>query len=99
MGNFLAYLKELQNYCIELEEHLEAPQSKIVKYLRPTSQNEMIEVIDKKIMLRNIVEEIKNSGCHSVSADEITSSNDEICLFAFAMLMKKWISKNNLRRF
>ena len=59
LGNFLTYLKELQNYCPELKEHLEAPQSKSVTYLSPTSQNEMIEVIGKKIILRDIVEEIK----------------------------------------
>ena len=89
MGNFLTYLKELQNHCPELKEHLEAPQSKSVKYLRPTSQNEMIEVINKKIILRNIVEEIKNSGFHSVSADEITSSNDEILSICFGYVDEK----------
>ena len=82
-GNFLTYLKELQNYCPELKEHLEAPQSKSVTYLSPTSQNEMIEVIGKKIILRDIVEEIKKSGFHSVSADEVTSSNDEILSISF----------------
>ena len=77
-GNFLTYLKELQNYCPELKEHLEAPQSKSVTYLSPTSQIEMI--IGKKIILIDVVEEIKN---HSVSADEVTSSNDEILSLCF----------------
>ena len=62
LGNFLTYLKALQNYYPQLKEHLEAPQSKSVTYLSPNSQNEMIEVIGKKIVLRNIVEEIKKSG-------------------------------------
>ena len=59
LGNFLTYLKELQNYCPELKEHLEAPQSKTVTYWSPTSQNKIIEVVTKKIILRDIAEEIK----------------------------------------
>ena len=59
LGSFLTYLKEIQNYCPELKEHLEAPQSTSVTYLSPTSQNEMMEVIGKKIILRDIVDEIK----------------------------------------
>ena len=55
----VTYLKELQNYCPELKEQLEAPQSKSVTHLSFTSQNEMIEVIGKKIILKDIVEEIK----------------------------------------
>ena len=49
----------------------------------------MKKVIDKKIILRNIVEEIKNSGFHSVSADEITSSNDEILSICFCYVDEK----------
>ena len=78
LGNFLTYLKELQNYCPELKEHLETTQS-----MRPRSQNETIEVIGKKVILRDIVEEIKKSGFHSVFADEVTSSNDKILSFCF----------------
>ena len=43
----------------------------------------MIEIIGKKIILRDIVEEIKKSSFHSVSADEVTSSNDEILSLYF----------------
>ena len=38
----------------------------------------MIEVVDKKIILRDLVEEIQKSGFHSASTDEVISSNDEI---------------------
>ena len=86
LGNFLTYLKELQNYYPELKEHLAAPQSKNVTYLSPTSQNQMIEVINKKIILRNIVEEIKTSGFHSVSANKVTSNNDEILSLCFCFV-------------
>ena len=61
-GSFLTYLKELQKFCHELKEHLQTPQSKSITYLCPTSQNEMIGVIGKKIILRDIVEEIKKIG-------------------------------------
>ena len=43
----------------------------------------MIEVIGKKIILKDIIEEIKKSGFHSVSADEVTSSNDKILSLCF----------------
>ena len=78
LGNLLIYLKKLQNLCPELKQHLQTRSIKSVTYLSPTSQNEMIELIGKKIILRDIVEEIKKSGFHSVCADEVTSSNDEI---------------------
>ena len=29
LGNFLTHLKEMQNYCSELKEHLEAPKVKV----------------------------------------------------------------------
>ena len=61
-----------------MKEHLETTQS-----MRPRSQNETIEVIGKKVILRDIVEEIKKSGFHSVFADEVTSSNDKILSFCF----------------
>ena len=59
LGNFLTCLKELQNYCSGLREHSDAPQNKSIRYWIPTIQNKMIEVIFKKILLRDIVEETK----------------------------------------
>ena len=55
MGKLLTYLKERQNYGPELKEHLEAPKSKSVTHLNPTSQNKMIEVIGKNIILGDTV--------------------------------------------
>ena len=66
-----------------VERTLRAPQSKIVTYLSPASQNEMIEVIGKKIILKDIVEEIKKSGFNRVLADEVTCSNDKILSLCF----------------
>ena len=38
----------------------------------------MIEVIAKHILQRRIVEEVQEAGFHSISAEEVTASNDEI---------------------
>ena len=43
----------------------------------------MIEVIGKKIILRDIVEKIKKIGFHSFSADEVTSGNGETLSLCF----------------
>ena len=43
----------------------------------------MTEVIGKKIVLKDIVEEIKKSGFHSVCADQATSGNEEILSICF----------------
>ena len=59
----------------------------------------MIEVIGKKIILRDVIKETKKSRLYSVSAHKVPSSNDEICLFAFSTLIKIWKSKKNLRQF
>ena len=43
----------------------------------------MIEVKDKKIDLKNIVEETKKSGFHSNSEDWVTFNNDKILTLYF----------------
>ena len=42
----------------------------------------MIDVIGKKMIQKGIIEEIKVAGFHSISADNITASNDEILLIS-----------------
>ena len=49
-----------------------------VTYLSPQSQNEMIEVIGKKMIQKRIIDEIKVARFHLISADEVIASNDEI---------------------
>ena len=49
--------------------------------MSPTSQNELIEIIGKGIIQKKFIEEIKDAQCHSVLADEVTSSNDEVLSF------------------
>ena len=49
------YFKGTQEYYPELKVHLESTQKKNLTYLSATSQNEMNEVIGKKIVLKEII--------------------------------------------
>ena len=77
-GNFLAIVRKIANYYIFLQEHIFSPLRKNASYMSPTSQNELTEIIGKSIIQKRFMEEIKDAHCHSVLADEVTSSNDEI---------------------
>ena len=46
--------------------------------MSPTSENELIEIIGKRIIQKKFIEEIKDAQYHSVLADEVTNSNNEI---------------------
>ena len=61
-----------------LQEHLEEAFRKDVTYLSPINQNEMIDIIGKNIIQETLLDGVRKAGVHSVSADEVTSSNDEI---------------------
>ena len=56
MGNFLAMVKEIANSNPIFKEHIEKPIRKDVTYLSPRSQNELIDLIQCKLL-----EEIKNT--------------------------------------
>ena len=77
-GNFLAIVREIANYYPLLHEHVFTPLRKDVSYMSPTSQNELIEIIGKRIIQKKFIEEIKDAQYHSVLADEVTNSNNEI---------------------
>lgn len=76
-GNFLSLLKLLAKYNETLHEHLRAPTMKCVTHMSPQTQNELVEIIGKHIILRDVVEEIIQSKYYSVLADEVTSHNTE----------------------
>ena len=78
LGKFLALVHEIAHYYPLLKNHLENSLCKDVKYLLPKSQNELLDIISKKLIQRKIIEEIIEAGVHSISADEVTSCNDEI---------------------
>ena len=69
-----------------LQEHLEEPFRKDVTYLSPTSQNEIIDIIGKKIIQEALLDGVKKPGMHSISADEVTFSNDESLLICMRYL-------------
>ena len=70
-GNFLETLKLLANYSAVINEHIFGTQiSKkgMTTYLSPTIQNELIELLGKKVK-DLILEEIKTAKCFSILLD------------------------------
>ena len=61
-----------------MKKHLENPLRKDVTYLSRKSQNELINTIGIRIIQKKLVDETAEAGMHSISADEVTASNDEI---------------------
>ena len=76
-GNFIALLRLLAENDPLLQEHLEMPKKKTVKYTSPVSQNELINVVASMIQ-ESVVEEVKEAKYYTIMADEVTSHNDEI---------------------
>ena len=75
---FVSILTEIPHYYPVLQEHLEEPFRKDTTYLCPTSQNEVIDIIGKNIIQATLLDGVKKAGMHSISVNEVTSSNDEI---------------------
>lgn len=76
--NFLSTLTDVAHYYPVLQELLEEPFQKDVTYLSRTSPNEMIDIIGNNIIQATLLEGVKRAGMQSISADEVTFSNDEI---------------------
>ena len=76
-GNFLAILNLLSEHDSVLRSHLDSPALHNATYLSPRTQNEIIEILGKHIILREIVGEIKAAKFYSILADEVTSHNTE----------------------
>ena len=76
-GNFLAVLKLLAVNDQELHQHLQSPAMRNVTHMSPQTHNELIEVMGKHIVLRNIVDELKAARWYAILADEVTSHNTE----------------------
>ena len=77
-GNFIEFLREIANYSPELAEHMEKLAIRNATYLSPQSQNELIGVIGINSIQNDLIDEIKKSGCFSIMADEVTTSNEGI---------------------
>ena len=77
-GNFLSVLREAVHYYPVVQGNLEESFRKDVTYLSPTSQKEMIDIIENNIIQATLLDEVKEAGMHLSSADDVTFSNDEI---------------------
>ena len=77
-GNFFTLVHEIAHYYPLLKNHFEDSLRKDVKNLGPKSQNESIDIIDKILIQRRIIEEMIEAGVHPISADKVTTCNDEI---------------------
>ena len=75
--NFLALLKLVAVHDLDLRTHLETPQMRCVTYMSGCTQNEVIKVLGKHIILCGIVEEIKKAPFYTILADEVTSNSVE----------------------
>ena len=89
-GNFLALVREIAHYYPLLKKHLEDPLRKDVTYLSPKSQNELIDIIGIRIIQKKLVDGIIEAAMHSISADEVTASNDEILSICLRYVNKQF---------
>ena len=76
-GNFLALLKLMAVHDDLLRSHLQAPQIRNATYVSAQTQNELIEVMGKHIILQSIINDVNSSPFYSILADEVTSHNTE----------------------
>ena len=81
-GNFLSLLSILSEHDELLQRHLQAPRDKSAQYMSPQIQNELLSVL-RKMILNDILKEIRKAKFFAIMADEATSHNDEqlsLCL-------------------
>ena len=70
-------MKLLAVHDEELRKHLEAPAMRCVTHLSPQTQNELITVMGKHIILQSILNELNSAKFYAILADEVTSHNVE----------------------
>ena len=93
---FLAILREIGHYFPPLTDHMFQPTRKNATYLSAQIQNEMIEVIAKHIIQRGIIEDVKEAGFHSISADEVTDQMMKFYQCVFVLLTKNGVFWSSL---
>ena len=82
-GNFLAILRLIGQYRSELGKHLSMAVAKNAKYISPTIQNEIIDIIAYNILQAKLIKEIKDAKLFSILADEVENHHVEqlpICI-------------------
>ena len=76
-GNFLALLHVISSHDSLLHQHMEQPAMKNCTYQSPQIQNQLIEIIGKEIIQKQIIDEVKKAKFYSLMVDEVTSHNTE----------------------
>ena len=76
-GNFLALLKLLATHDDVLRSRLEAPAMRCATCISPQTQNELIEVMGKHLILQGILNDLNAAPYYTILADEVTSHNVE----------------------
>ena len=87
-GNFLAILRLLANHDEVLAQHLAHPKLKNATYISPQTQNQMIDIVGKRMIQADIVQEVKDAGMYTIMVDEITSHNVELMPFCIRFVDK-----------
>jgi len=77
-GNFFALMKLHANHDDILRQHTEHPTMKNATYISPQTQNEMIDVLGKRMIHTSLVDEIKSARLYTIMVDEVTSHNTEL---------------------
>ena len=75
-GNFLSLLSILSEHDELLQHQFQAPRDKSAQYMSPQIQNELFSVLSKMI-LNDILKEIRKAKFFAIMADKATSHNDE----------------------
>ena len=76
-GNFLVLLKLLAVHDDVLRSHLETSLMRCTTYISPRTQNELIAVMGKHMILQGILDEVNVAPYYSILADEVASHNIE----------------------
>ena len=92
-GNFRALLQLFTIHDDVLRHHLESRAMRCVTHLSPQTQNELIAVMGKHIVLKGILNEIITARYYSVLTDEVTSHNVD----HFALCVKFFDGNKNIR--
>ena len=92
-GNLLELLRLLAINDELLHKHLNSPSMRNASYLSHRSQNEILEVLVQHMILRDIIDEVKQADFYAILADEITSHNQE-----YLALCVRFVAKNKAVR-
>ena len=94
-GNFLAFLKMVARHDDALMEHLSSRAMRNATYLSPDIQNELIHIIGKEIIQREIVEEIEDAKFFQSWQTKLQLTTRSNVPFVLDLLTKKATSEKN----